>query len=200
VTTRLSSSAASLPHSMSASRSAEMDAPASSVGLRSASTTAGSVPSPLPRPTACSSARSSAVFLMRDAAVERVEPQLSPRSQSDHFSAAEARHRPVLPLGVHHHDAPPEHPLPETQRLHQCGLAAPQLTGDHHVGRGEHPLLVELERVVGERTAEQIAPDVGAAPAEAALRDERIRALQVRGGEAMGPLTPHLNPRHNGSV
>ena len=67
-------------------------------------------------------------------------------------------------------------------------------------GEVSDALLVELEGVVGERPAEEVLPDVGAASAEPSFGDERVGRLKMGGGEPMSRLSSHLSPRHSGSV
>ena len=98
-----------------------------------------------------------------------------------------SREAVVLALDVDDPRLPAEDRLPEHVRLDQARLRAADDPDDDGV-RARQLLPVQLPRVVTERAAVDVAADVDAAAAEAALGDERVGGLDVRRRRAVPRL------------
>ena len=117
---------------------------------------------------------------------DRVEPDVAARREPDRLLAERAGQRRVLALRVRDPRDAAEQRLAVQVGLDERRLAGADLAGDEQVRVADDPLLVEDERVVGERRAVQVDADQRAAAAEAALGDERVDRLGVRGRGAVG--------------
>ena len=132
---------------------------------------------------------------------QRVEPHRAAGGERDRPDAHRLGEPVVLALDVHDPRLPPEDRLAEDVRLHEARLGAAD-DPDHDGVRARQLATVELPRVVTEGAAVDVAADVDAASAEAALGDEGVCGLNVRGRRPVTGLTVrlHRSPRQSGSV
>ncbi len=100
----------------------------------------------------------------------------------------------VLALDVDDPRLPAEHRLAEDVRLDEARLR-PADDPDHDRVRARQLAAVELPRVVTEGAAVDVAADVDAASAEAALGDERVGGLDVRSRRPVPGLTAAPSPQ-----
>ena len=121
--------------------------------------------------------------------VERVEPGRATDAELDHLTAEGVGDDAPLPLGVAGHvHTPAEGDVPGGEALGEGRLAAPDLSGQKHVGVGESPLAVQLPRVEAEGGAGPcVLADEGAPAAEALLGEEGVGAGEhLTGGPVRG--------------
>ena len=125
---------------------------------------------------------------------ERVQPDAAAGGEGDRPNAQRLGQPVVLALDVDDPRLPAEHRLPEDVRLDEARLRAAD-DPDHDRVRARELAAVKLPRVVTEGAAVDVAADVGAAPAEAALGDERVGGLDVRGRRSVPGLTADASPQ-----
>ncbi len=125
--------------------------------------------------------------------VKRVQSDGAARSQRHRLDTPGPGQPAVLALGVHHPGPAAEHRLAPQIRFHESALAPPDLTEHDHVGVGEHAAPVEVEGVVGERPAEQVAAHHHAPAAQPRLRRERVGGTEMPGG---GQVRRHSHETH----
>ena len=142
-------------------------------------------------------ARLVAVGAPRD--LERVQPDGASRPKRDRIGAERPGERPVLALRVEDHDATTERRLAQQVALHEGALPPADLAEHEHVRVRDRPRPVQVERVVDEGTAEEVAPDQHAGSGKPTRRDAGIRRAELRRRRLVGGQL-HSHPRPTGSV